>query len=113
MTEIVTVYGFGSSFRTFGRARDIDILLVHRSIDRPSCRFAIACKRDIQIHMPNVDVTMLSIAEAETSNFIAKSSARQIGLVTSDSREAQIQELLKNISELVNGCKGLYLAPQK
>ncbi len=101
MNEWVSVYGFGSSFGRLKNPKDIDILLVHRSTEQESCQFAITCKRDFLSQLDNADVTILSVEEAETNNFILKSSAIHIGTITSKLRKDHVRDLLEKIRGLI------------
>ena len=84
MTEIISVYGFGSAFNGLGPANDTDILIVHRDSDPASCRFAIACKQRIVASVSGVDVTMLTHDEETYFGFIEEARATLLGTVRED-----------------------------
>lgn len=71
----IKIYGFGSFFSGSEIFNDIDLLIVHKSNSYDSCLEAITLKREIQTHINNVDITMLSESEEFQFKFIEKASA--------------------------------------
>ncbi len=97
MTESVAVYGFGSFFNGKARPRDIDLLLVHRSTDSESCKFAIDCKAQIKSELPAADVVMLSQAEAESLDFLERAKAIKLDNVSAATMEADVRALANRL----------------
>ena len=97
MTESLTVYGFGSFFNGKARPRDIDLLLLHRSTDFESSKFAIDCKAQIRAALPFADVVMLSYAEAESLNFVERSKAVRLNDVHAESMETDVHALASRL----------------
>ena len=100
MTESLTVYGFGSFFNGKARPRDIDILLLHRSTDFASSKFAIDCKARIKLALPSADIVMLSQAEAESLDFLERAKAIQLHKVSAESMDADVRALASRILNL-------------
>ena len=75
------VYGFGSYFSNSAHANDIDLLIVHGSVQEPSCRFAIRCKRELVRMFPRAHVTILSETEEREAGFISTAAARLIATI--------------------------------
>lgn len=98
--ETATVYGFGSFFRRSAQAEDIDLLIVHRSNDPESCRFAIDSKKVLSRLLPEADIVMLSLGEANQNNFIARALADKLGVIDSTNYEAQLSDLCRQIHKL-------------
>jgi hypothetical protein len=112
LKDKLTVYGFGSCFNGTGISNDIDILIIHESIDYDSCQFAIRCKRFFASNLDDTDITILSSLEERQINFIWKSSARFIGIVLKESEESDLREVLEKIVQagkkgLACKCKGI------
>lgn len=97
MTDSLTVYGFGSFFNGAAQPRDIDLLLVHRSVDLHSCKFAVNCKEKIKSALPSADIVMLSQAEANGVNFVERASARILSDLHSDDLEAGVRALVDRL----------------
>lgn len=96
--EGVKVFGFGSFFAQFPiLPRDIDLLVIHRSMDKQSCGFAIACKYLILQALPTADVVLLSEQEAEGNKFIARSGAVPLGYIWEEGIDEQIKALVNVI----------------
>lgn len=95
--QSLRVYGFGSFFNRSIRPNDIDLLLVHRSTDRVSCQFAIDCKTEIRLALPEADVVMLSENEADGLQFLMRSKAVVLGRLHSGDLEAQVRALVNRI----------------
>lgn len=98
MIESLTVYGFGSFFRGSDHPNDIDLLLLHRSTQLESCKFAIFCKNQLKSALPFVDIVMLSRTEAENLDFVERAKAEQLASLRSDMIEADLQALVHRIS---------------
>jgi hypothetical protein len=91
MTHTATIFGFGSFFRKGpGFANDIDLLLLHRTVDFESIEFAIGCKKMIRGTLPKAHVVMLSDAEERERDFIRRSSAVFLAEIESDLASGQI-----------------------
>lgn len=97
MKDVLAVFGFGSFFRRAENARDIDLLLIHRSNDLASCRLAIECKQLFQRSLSGVDVVMLSKSESEQNQFVARSGAIALGFIDSENCKTQVLELVERI----------------
>lgn len=97
MSEVVRVYGFGSYFTGTDKPRDIDLLMIHKSVDKASCEFAITCKCMLIRHLPMADIVLLSEQEAEQNCFIARSSAVPIGHIESEEVAEQVSSLVQSI----------------
>lgn len=97
MTESLTVYGFGSFFKGKARPSDIDLLLVHRSTDFASSKFAIACKAQIKSALPSADIVMLSEAEAESLDFLGRAKAIKLENVRAESMDADVRALASRL----------------
>lgn len=93
MNESVAVYGFGSFFNGKSRPHDIDLLIVHRSTELASCKFAIDCKAQIKSELPAADVVMLSQSEAESLDFLERANALKLCNVGAASMAADVQAL--------------------
>lgn len=97
MTESLAVYGFGSFFNGKARPHDIDLLLVHRSTDLASSKFAIECKAQIKSELPAADVVMLSQAEAESLDFLERAKAIKLDNVSAATMEADVRALASRL----------------
>lgn len=76
MTNTATLLGFGSYFvKEPKQANDVDLLLLHRNVERDSIEFAIACKKLIRAVLPTAHIIMLSDEEERELGFIRRSSA--------------------------------------
>jgi hypothetical protein len=93
LNESIVVYGFGSFFSGKDKPRDIDLLLVHRSTDMKSCKFAIDCKERLRSAIPLADIVLLSAAEAESLNFIERAKAVRLGNLSFESMDADVEVL--------------------
>lgn len=98
MNEFVHVYGFGSYFSEAVNPRDIDLLIVHKSTERESCNFAILCKRYIIDVLHKAHIVMLSVSEEMRSEFIIRSKAINLGIISKSSFDKD----LRGISVLVS-----------
>jgi hypothetical protein len=97
VTLRIEVFGFGSAFAKHDKPNDIDLLIVHSVIDRPSCELAIACKRWLLERIAGADVTMLSRSEVAHFRFIEMTRAFCLGTV----RKAQIdRDLMAVLNEV-------------
>lgn len=72
--EKVRLFGFGSYFKHI-YYRDIDLLIIHSTLNNPSIRLAILVKNKILNRIPEADITMLSVQENNKLRFIEKSRA--------------------------------------
>jgi hypothetical protein len=97
LTESLTVYGFGSFFNGKAQPHDIDLLLLHRSTDFESCKFAIECKAQLKLALPSADIVMLSQAEAKGLNFLKRAKAVKLTDLSSDSMDANLQTLVHRL----------------
>lgn len=97
MTESLTVYGFGSFFKGKTRPSDIDLLLVHRSTDFASSKFAIDCKAQIKSALPSAYIVMLSQAEAESLDFLERAKAIKLANVSVESMDADVRALASRL----------------
>ncbi|MEJ7926755.1 hypothetical protein WG908_08315 [Sphingobium sp. AN641] len=95
--ESLTVYGFGSFFSDEPKPHDIDLLLVHRSANLESCRFAIDCKAQIRSILPSADIVMLSRAEADSLDFLEGAKAIELDRVTAESMDADVRALARRL----------------
>ncbi len=98
----VSVYGFGSYFSAPTTANDIDILIVHESLDRTSCEFAIFCKSRLHKLLAHLHVTMLSAKEEQDAYFIATAQAYLLGAVSKNDAEnnlLRIANIIKNFDK--------------
>ncbi|MFC3440116.1 hypothetical protein ACFOKF_02710 [Sphingobium rhizovicinum] len=96
--ESLTVYGFGSFFSGGPKPHDIDLLLVHRSANLESCRFAIDCKAQIKSALPSADIVMLSEAEAKSLDFVERAKAVKLENLSAESMDADVQALASRLS---------------
>ena len=94
------IYGFGSFFGGFVKYQDIDILIVHRSVNYESCQFAISCKRFLMSKLVEPDITILSEREEQQFSFVRKSSAWRLGKVQKEYAENDLCEILNKIIEV-------------
>lgn len=94
MIESLVVYGFGSFFMRDTRPRDIDLLLLHRSLDDESCHLAIACKAEIKAILPNADIVMLSQDEADDLQFLTRAKTVLLGELQYGDIGAQARALI-------------------
>lgn len=97
MTVSVTVYGFGSAFRSGVTANDIDLLIIHANVTPTSCQFAIECKHRLSEHFHRVHVTMLSESEEASFGFIWAARAVRIGIVRKSAQVKDFAALFKEI----------------
>lgn len=97
--ESLTVYGFGSFFSGGPEPHDIDLLLVHRSANRESCKFAIDCKAKIKSALPAADIVMLSEAEAKSLNFLERAKAVKLENLSAESMDCDLQALASRLRD--------------
>ena len=102
MKEELLIYGFGSFFDGNVKYHDIDILIIHRSTEYKSCRFAIFCKQFLVSKLVNLDITILSEREEQQLSFVAKSNACYIGKVREESAENDLCEILNIFDQWVD-----------
>ena len=85
MTETAKLYGFGSFFRETGsKAKDVDILVLHRTAEHSSIGFAIKCKAMLRARIAKADVVMLAEEEEQEIGFLDRSKAIFLCHLTSD-----------------------------
>lgn len=89
----VSIYGFGSFFRGDFYSQDVDILVLHKSIDRKSIALAIRSKRCLERMIAGAHVTMLSESEERHFDFIHSSGAKQLGTVFSEEPEDSLKTI--------------------
>lgn len=63
---------------------DIDLLIVHKEIDKISCQFAIKCKRMLLETVSIADITVLSESEERQFQFINTARAIRLGTIRED-----------------------------
>ncbi len=98
MNEVVEIYGFGSFFSGRIEFHDVDILIIHRSVQYESCQFAIWCKKMLLSVFADAHVSMLSEPEEHQISFLTKSSALRLGEVRKLSAEDDLQAIVKRIA---------------
>ncbi len=91
------VYGFGSYFKGSSLYQDIDILVVHSSIDRTSCLEAISLKKSIVKEIEKVVVSILSKSAELDFNFIEKSKAILLHEFNGDYRQSALENIVHKI----------------
>ena len=97
MTETVDLYGFGSFFSDQGSVpRDVDLLVLHRRIDRSSINFAIQCKALIKSLIRNADVVILSKSEEQELAFLWKCSGKLLGMVADTDPNGQLEAIFRS-----------------
>jgi hypothetical protein len=97
LSDDLTVHGFGSFFTGALNPNDIDLLILHKSIELESCRFAINCKRRLEAELPEAHIVMLSQAESAGNSFLQRAGAVQLCSVREDNLEADVQALMLNV----------------
>lgn len=93
----VDIYGFGTYFNGSGIYNDIDIVIVHNDRTRESCHRAIACKRELQRHLSNLHITMLSKQAEQSFGFLATAHAKHIGRIEGVATAESINEIIRKI----------------
>jgi hypothetical protein len=94
--EVVDLYGFGSFFSDQNSSpRDIDLLIVHQSIDSSSINFAIDCKAAIKSLIPSADTVVLSTSEEQELAFVQKCSGKFLGRLTEADPSAQLKAIVR------------------
>jgi hypothetical protein len=108
MTEVVTLYGFGSFFASAVSApSDIDILIVHDRVDPASIDFAICCKRKLRHFLPSAHFTILSESEEHELSFIQRCSAIMLERITDAEPDLQLGSLALALEPLWLRTRGL------
>lgn len=79
MTEIVTIYGFGSAFSYSSSVADIDLVIIHRDASLESCMFAIECRLKIIAAIKSAHVSILSENEERHFSFLKVTNAVRLG----------------------------------
>ncbi|TNB48193.1 hypothetical protein FF124_07600 [Martelella lutilitoris] len=98
--ESSEIYGFGSAFTISDKARDIDLLIVHKSTDFASCLFAITCKQRLIASVFDAHITMLSENEEKHCDFIETAQALRLGTIFKDSFDTDLTNLVTALREL-------------
>lgn len=106
MTESLKIYGFGSFFAGEPNPRDIDLLLLHRSTDRGSCQFAVACKALIKTLSAAADVVILAQDEAASLRFFDHAKTVLLGEVRFDHARADTVDILEALPDFPARCDG-------
>jgi len=91
------LYGFGSYFDDSHSHNDIDLLIVHDSIDRESCLNAISLKKHIAQEITNADISILSKSAELEFDFVVKSKATLIFEFEGEYRESMFGEISKAV----------------
>lgn len=94
--EKLKIYGFGSFFRGAKIFNDIDFLIIHETFSKLSCQAAIKCKYLIFNELINSDISILSIKEEKSLNFIIKSNAIFLGEVSTFDMKKDLAYILDN-----------------
>lgn len=98
-TEEASIFGFGSFFNGKKFFQDIDLLILHESTTKESCKFALLCKKYISSKIPCVHITILSSGGELQHNFINKCNAIFLGKVSEESCFESIDRIIDtNIS---------------
>ncbi|WP_444924375.1 hypothetical protein ACJJH9_03855 [Microbulbifer sp. DLAB2-AF] len=92
-----TLYGFGSYFNDSQSYNDIDLLIVHDSIDRKSCLNAISLKKHIAQEIRFADISILSKSAELEFDFIMKSKATFIFEFEGEYRKSMFSEISKAV----------------
>lgn len=90
-----SLYGFGSYFDDSCSHNDIDLLIVHDSIDRKSCLNAISFKKHIAKEIRIADISILSSSAELEFDFIVKSKATLIFEFEGEYKEFMFREISK------------------
>lgn len=98
------IYGFGSYFKGSEIFNDIDLLIVHESLDRDSCLDAIRLKIEIIARIDKADIVLLSMAEETQFNFIKVASAIPLVVCESIFNDEILDELESKVQSFMN-CK--------
>lgn len=94
--ETLKIYGFGSFFRGAKIFNDIDFLIIHETFSKFSCQAAIKCKYLIFNELKDSDISILSIKEENSLNFIIKSNAIFLGEVNTSDMRKDLAHILVN-----------------
>lgn len=94
----ISIYGFGSYFKSIRIHRDIDVLLLHRDTSIASCTFVLKCKQALMIAVPQIHVTMLSQSEEASLGFISKANAREVGSICAENFDSDIKRTASKLS---------------
>jgi predicted nucleotidyltransferase len=100
VTQTAKLYGYGSFFRgDRALAKDVDILVLHETVERASIELALLCKASLRAIVPRIHVVMLSEQEERELGFLAKSDAVLLGEVSSASASQQIYALTQGFRQ--------------
>jgi len=91
----ISLYGFGSYFDESRSHNDIDLLIVHDSVDRKSCLNAISLKKHIAQEIRTADISILSKSAELEFDFIGKSKATLTFEFEGEYRESMFSEISK------------------
>ncbi|WP_111858098.1 hypothetical protein [Acinetobacter sp. CFCC 10889] len=100
--EILKIYGFGSYFNGAKNFNDIDFLIIHPTINKPSCLAAIECKALLLKKIMKSHISILSIKENESIHFIKKSNAYLLGEINVSNMEADLNKIVDAIVRNIN-----------
>lgn len=103
--EELLIYGFGSYFNGRAEYQDIDLLILHESIDKKSCTLAINLKEVLSTQLNLSHISILSKSEASQLSFIEKSNCILIGSVPSNAMHSGAKSIIDKI-------KSFHPAPQ-
>ncbi|WP_336026042.1 nucleotidyltransferase domain-containing protein [Acinetobacter pittii] len=95
-TEVLRIYGFGSYFKGAKEFNDIDFLIIHETTTKNSCQAALECKYLILNILNEAHISILSIKEEKSVEFIKKSSARLLGEVYAKNMKTELVQILDN-----------------
>lgn len=90
MNDFFEVYEFGSFFNGADEARDIDLILIHSSLSKSSCEFAILCKTLMKRALPMAHITMMSAPEQEGVQFVERAKAKPLGTIYTNTVEIDV-----------------------
>lgn len=93
----VHVYGFGSHFAGTKFPADIDLLLIHEMKTSDSIDFAIKCKKELQVRIPALDLTILSSAEEAATSFLSVSNALFLHTIQSEFFSQGVEQVMRSI----------------
>lgn len=93
-----SIYGFGSYFDNSQSHNDIDLLIVHDSIDRESCLNAISLKKHIAKEIRVADISILSKTAELEFDFIKQSNAALIFEFEGEYRESMFSEISRAVN---------------
>ena len=95
--DYIEIYGFGSYFKAKEKPKDIDLLIVHQSLEPSSIKLAIKCKKLLKTSLSGADITMLSTKEEKEAGFIETSDAEYLCSIRSTDLKAGLSRLIEKI----------------